>query len=114
MGGMEMSAKGYNGVVSFDGRMVTITRTGLGRATLGKGSKAIPLRQITGVQLKPAGRLVNGYIAFTIPGGVEQQSRMGSATYSATKDENAVIFTRGQAAEFEALQAALNSALAAL
>lgn len=109
-----ITAKGHNGTVTFDGRMVTITRTGLGRVTSGKGSKSIPLRQITGVQLKPAGILVNGYIAFTIPGGLEKQSRMGSATSSAVRDENSVVFTRAQASQFEAFHAAVNSALADL
>lgn len=100
--------------VTFDGKMVTITRTGLGRVTVGKGDKSIPLRQITGVQLKPAGFMVNGYIAFTIPGGNETRSRAGSARIDAGKDENAVIFTKQQATAFNELAGAVNRALADL
>jgi hypothetical protein len=102
-----ITAKGYNGTVTFDGRAITISRTGLGRLASGASDKMIPLRSVTAVQLKPAGMLKNGYIAFTIPGGQE----VGGGTYQAAKDENAVIFTKQQAADFDALRAAVNEAL---
>jgi hypothetical protein len=39
--------------------------------------KTIAVGQITAMQARPAGRLVNGFIAFTVAGGVEQRSRFG-------------------------------------
>lgn len=109
-----LQVKGHNGTVSFDGTVVTITRTGfLARATLGKGEKRIPVRQLTAVQFKPAGLLMNGYIAFTIGGGNEKQSQFGSQTYQAVKDENAVVFMSGQQAEFEKIRNAIEAAMAA-
>lgn len=91
-----LQVKGHNGTISFDGTVVTIARTGfMARATIGKGEKRIPVRQITAVQFKPAGVLMNGYIAFTIGGGNEQRSRFGAQTYQAAQDENAVVFMGG-------------------
>jgi hypothetical protein len=62
-----ISAKGHNGTVHFDGRFVTIERTGfLARASVGKGTKRIPITSIQAIQWKPPGMLVNGYIEFTL------------------------------------------------
>jgi hypothetical protein len=59
-----MQVKGHTGTVRFDGRMITILRTGfLARASVGKGEKQIPLSHVTAVQFKPAGPLVNGFIS---------------------------------------------------
>jgi hypothetical protein len=113
-GGRAMEAKGHNGSVSFDGRLVTIKRSGLGRLTQAKNDKVIPLRQISAVQLKPAGMLTNGFIEFSIGGGSERGSAAGSATVNAASNENAVLFTKKQAAEFAALRDAVNQALADL
>lgn len=52
-----------------------------------KGDKTLYISQITGVQVKKAG-LVNGYVQFTVPGGVE--STKGG--WDAFKDENTVVF----------------------
>ena len=38
--------------------------------TIGKGEKRIPISSIKAVQWKPAGPLVNGFIQFTVPGGL--------------------------------------------
>ena len=65
------------------------------------------------VQWKPPGLLVNGYISFTVPGGNEKQSRLGSATRDAVKDENSVIVTKQQAGGFAPLRQAVEAALAA-
>jgi hypothetical protein len=110
---MQIEAKGHSGTVTFDGQSVIITRESfLARATVGKGRKSIPLDSITAVQWKAAGALVNGYIQFTIPGGNEGRSRMGSATIDAGRDENAVVFTRKQMPDFEALRTAVEQAIA--
>jgi hypothetical protein len=107
-----IEAKGHNGTVYFDGRSIRIVREGfLARASVGKGEKRIPLHSVTGVQWKEPGIMANGFIAFTIPGGNEKNSRFGSATMDATKDENAVIVTRKQKAAFVELREAIERAM---
>lgn len=109
----EVSAKGHNGTVSFDGDFVTIARKGgLARMTIGKGDKRIPVHSITAVQWKPPGAVMNGFIAFTLGGGNEGKSRFGSQTIDATKDENAVIVTKKQADDFLRLRNAIEAAIA--
>jgi hypothetical protein len=56
--------------------------------------------------------LVNGYIEFTVPGGNETRSRMGSATKDARRNENAVIVTRQQVPAFVVLRCAVEEAMA--
>lgn len=110
---MATTAKGRTGSVSFDGSMVTISRKGLaGRVAVGKGDKRIPVRSITAVQWKPAGRLVNGFIQFTLPGGNEVRSGLGSQTSTAVGDENSVVFTRRQMPAFEEIREAVEQAMA--
>jgi membrane protease subunit (stomatin/prohibitin family) len=105
--------KGHGGSsVSFDGEFVTLIRKGLSRLTVGKGDKRIHIGNITAVQFKPAG-MINGFIQFTVPGGVERRSAFGSQTRGAVNDENSVIFTRKQQPEFEHLRDAIESAVAA-
>lgn len=107
-----IEAQGRGGQVAFDGQFVTISRKGmLGRMTSGKGDKRIPVTSITAVQWKPAGAMVNGYIQFTIPGGNEVRSRAGRQTSDAMHDENSVVFTKQQQAGFEALRAAVETAI---
>lgn len=105
-------ARGQSGTVMFDGTFVTISRTGLSRLTIGKGDKRIPVASIAAVQWKPAGALVNGFIQFTLPGGVERRSRAGSQTFDAARDENSVVFTKKQAPEFEQMRQAVEQAIA--
>ncbi|XTZ18194.1 DUF4429 domain-containing protein [Micromonospora echinospora] len=105
-------ARGQNGTVTFDGAFVTIARSGMARLTIGKGDKRIPAASLTAVQWKPAGALVNGFIQFTLPGGIEQRSRAGSQTFNAAQDENSVVFTRKQQPAFEQLRHAVEQAIA--
>ncbi|MFC7934381.1 DUF4429 domain-containing protein [Streptomyces cinereoruber] len=108
-----IEAKGQGGQVSFDGEYVTITRRGLlARAGVGKGEKRIHISQISAVQWKPPGVLVNGFIQFTLPGGNERRSRFGSQSVDAAHDENSVMVTKKQAPAFEELRAAINEAIA--
>ena len=108
-----LEVKGFNGTVRFDGEMITISRKGLlARSSVGKGEKHIPLGQLTAVQFKPAGPLVNGFIQFTVGGGNEKQSRFGDQTFDAVKDENSVIFHFRQRKQFEDLKDAVQTALA--
>lgn len=109
-----MEVKGYNGVISFDGKFITITRKGfLARATIGKGEKRLPLSSVSAVQWKPAGVFMNGYIEFTIGGGNENRSRFGQATADATRNENAVIFTRAQMPDFSEFRSQIEEAIGA-
>jgi hypothetical protein len=108
-----ISAKGQNGQVTFDGDFVTITRKGFfGRMTIGKGEKRIPAGAVTSVQWKPPGAMMNGFIAFSLAGGNETKSRFGSQTVDASKDENAVIVTKNQAAAFAPLREAIERKIA--
>lgn len=107
-----IEATGVTGTVTFDGRFVVINRSGMmARMTVGKGEKRIPLRSIAAIQFKPAG-MVRGFIQFTIPGGNEQRSRMGSQSKDAAKDENSVLFNKGQEAAFEQLRDAIEAQIA--
>jgi hypothetical protein len=113
--GEPIVAKGHNGTVIFDGDFVTIERTGfLARASVGKGTKRIPLPSVTAVQWKPAGGMVNGFIAFTVGGGNETRSRFGSQTVDAGRDENSVLITKKQMPDFEHLRSAVERAIAEL
>ncbi|WP_033216616.1 DUF4429 domain-containing protein [Kitasatospora phosalacinea] len=107
-----IEAKGYNGQVTFDGEYITITRKGfLARTSVGKGEKRIHISHITAVQWKPPGKLVNGFIQFTVPGGTERRSGFGNQTNSAIHDENSVIVMKNQAAAFEELREAVDEAI---
>lgn len=107
-----IEARGYGGgLVTFDGRFLEITKKGVAMLVGTAGSKRIPLRAITAIQLKPAGILTNGFIQFSISGGDERVDRYGSATFHAAGDENSVIFTKKQQPQFEALRRAVEDAM---
>jgi hypothetical protein len=109
-----IEVKGVNGTVAFDGRTVTIHRSGvMARATVGKGTKSIPVGNVVAVQWKPASRTIRGFIQFTVAGGNEGRSRFGRQSIDAAKDENSVLFGWTQRAEFEALRAAVEAAISA-
>lgn len=107
-----IEVKGHTGQVTFDGIFVTILRKGFrARSVVGKGEKKIPLASITATQWKPAGAVVNGFIQFTIAGGVERRSSFGKQTTDAGSDENSVVFTRKQMPAFEKLREAIDGAI---
>lgn len=103
-------AVGVNGYCSFDGRYLTLQPLGLGRFTVGKGVKRIPVESISAIQVKPAGPVVNGFIQFTVPGGNERRSEFGRQTLDAAGDENSMIFTRLQEANSISLRDAIEAA----
>jgi hypothetical protein len=103
-------AVGVNGYCSFDGRYLTLQPLGLGRFTVGKGVKRIPVESISAIQMKPAGSVVNGFIQFTVPGGNERRSEFGRQTLDAAGDENSLIFTQLQEANFVSLRDAIEAA----
>ncbi|MFE0132404.1 DUF4429 domain-containing protein [Streptomyces sp. NPDC059037] len=109
---IEVSGKG--GQIQFDGEYVTVSRKGfIARTTHGKGEKRLHVSQISAVQWKPAGPLVNGFIQFTVPGGIERRGQFGSQSMNAAQDENSVMFTKKQQPEFEKLRAAIDAAITA-
>ncbi len=84
--------KGTNGQLEVYSDKVIIKRKGLVSKLchgLFKGDKTIYIHQITGIQVKPGGLLVSGYIQFTVPGGIESKKGLSDAT----QDENTVMFT---------------------
>ncbi|MEU5417707.1 DUF4429 domain-containing protein [Streptomyces sp. NPDC001407] len=110
-----MYAEGLSGQVAFDGQFVTITRRGFrARVLVGKGEKRIPLHQVSAVQWKPAGPVVNGFVQFSLAGGNERQSAFGTQTRDAARDENSIVFTHKQQPAFDHLRTAVEAALAAM
>lgn len=109
-----MEAHGSTGQIYFDGEWITLARKGFrARSVVGKGEKRLHVRDITGVQWKPAGGLVNGFIQFTVPGGNERRSSFGKQTTDAAKDENSVVFTKKQMPAFAAMRTAVEQAVSA-
>ena len=94
-----MKATGSNGDIWLLEDGIVIRRKGFANVlTQGlQGEKRLPFATITAVQLRPAGAVMAGLIQFTLKGGREFQGGM----LEATKDENAVMFTRPQQAAFE-------------
>lgn len=85
--------KGVNGQLELYNDKVIIKRKGvLAKMTQGffKGDKTLYLKQITGIQVKQGGLVTNGYIQFTVPGGIENRKGLSDAT----KDENTVMFNK--------------------
>jgi hypothetical protein len=105
-----IEAKGKSGFVRFDGRMLTIAHTGF-MTPVGRHEKQIPLRHLSAVQFKNPGWFTNGFIQFTLSGGIERRSEWGSATFSAASDENSVVFTRAQSRAFEEVRDAVLEAM---
>jgi hypothetical protein len=101
-----MEAKGINGQLELTPDVVRIRRKGMmSLLTQGaKGDKDILISQITSVQFKPANMLTNGYIQVAFSGGKESKGGL----MDAVKDENTVMFKRGQQQAFEAFRDELN------
>lgn len=102
-----ITARGVNGTVTLSGELLTIEKRGLGN----RGTKSIPLRAIGGVQIKPASALVNGFIQFSVSGETTRSSGGPGRSMNAATDENAVIFTKKQTPDFEAVRDAVLAAL---
>lgn len=65
-----------------------------------QGDKLVPYSTITAVQFRAAGTFMAGLIQFTLLGGREFKGGM----IEATKDENAVFFTKQQQPAFQKLR----------
>jgi hypothetical protein len=98
------TAKGISGQVTVDEHFVTISRKGAkAKVSMGgtmRGEKRIPISSIQAVVLKRPG-LQNGYIQFTIPGGIEASRRVRDVA----RNDDTVIFSTFHTAEFEAVRA---------
>jgi hypothetical protein len=104
-----MFADGSNGSVELFDDHIVIRRKGFANVlTQGiQGDKSIPLSSITAVQFRPAGSVMAGLIQFTLLGGREFRGGM----LEATKDENAVLFTKQQEPVFIELQKVVQGAI---
>ena len=105
----ELYAKGNNGLITIDGDWLTIERKGSGRAGRSKGERRIQLASITAVQLQQARVFTNGFIRFSVAGSPEFRGGLQSAM----RDQNAVIFRRGQAKGFNMIRAAVEQRITA-
>ena len=85
-------AQGVNGQLAVTPDRIIIYRNGfLAFLTQGlKGDKEIPLANITAVQMKQPGLATNGYIQFSILGGIDGRGGL----FDATNDENTVMFSK--------------------
>jgi len=88
-----LTLKGVNGQVELYTDKIIIKRKGtLAKMTQGffKGDKTLYINQITGIQIRQGGNFINGYIQFTVPGGIENKKGIADAT----QDENTVMFAK--------------------
>ncbi|MFP9131169.1 SHOCT domain-containing protein [Niallia sp. BSM11] len=88
---LEFKAAGKT-TVTLEGNFLRIKRKGLlNFANHGlDGEKSIDINNISGVQMKKAGALTNGYIQFVILGSRESKGGL----MAATQDENTVMFAK--------------------
>lgn len=92
-----MKAVGYNGAMELRGDSVVLTRKlFFGKS---KGEKAIAIKSITALQLKPAG-LTAGYLQIAFSGSAESKSGL----MAASNDENTIMFYKSTQVQFEALR----------
>lgn len=94
--------EGINGQIELSYSKIDITRREV-KSFLSHGfdgTKTIFLRQLTALQFKEAGNVTNGYIQFIFPGSLEDKGGL----FSATRDENTVMFTKAQQPKFEELK----------
>ena len=73
-----------------------------------KGEKTLYIKQIAGIQVRHGTMMTNGYIQFTVPGGME--SRRG--LHDAVVDENSVVFGKKNNELANSIKDYIESALA--
>jgi hypothetical protein len=99
--------KGYNGQLELLKSKIKIKRRGIRAFSVQglRGDKEIYIKNISSIQLKKAGGLVNGFIQFSFIGGGEHKggflSRPGK---NIANDENTIIFTKNQQKDFEEIK----------
>jgi hypothetical protein len=104
---ISVEVEGINGQIRLTQNRVIISRKGAKAfVTQGlKGDKEIPISRITAIQFKPADNLTNGYLQFSIEGGLESKG----GVFAATQDENTVMFSVFQQPVFEEVKRYVNS-----
>jgi len=108
-----MHLKGVGGQVGFDGQVVTIDRKGaLGRMSGGE-AKVFHLGDLSGVQLKKATAMINGFIKFTPSDAGPAGAEPNELPRFATPDANSVMFTKKDQPAFEKLRLAVLEAIEA-
>jgi hypothetical protein len=107
-----MQASGVNGQLEVQEDRICIKRKGImGFLTQGhRGEKEILLSSISAIQFKQAGLLTNGFIQFSFIGGQETKGGL----FDATKDENSIMFNKGQAKQFEAAKLEIEQRMSAM
>lgn len=104
---ISVEVEGVNGQIRLTKNRVIISRKGAKAfVTQGlKGDKEIPISRITAIQFKPADNLTNGYLQFSIEGGLESKG----GVFAATQDENTVMFSVFQQPVFEEVKRYVDS-----
>ena len=102
-------AKGVNGQVTLLMDRIRIERKGgLSFLAYGfRGTKEILIREMTSIEYKDAGGMLNGHILFLYRGGRDVKTSVFGDN-SITSNENAVIFDRDNQAAFDTLREMLN------
>ena len=79
-------------IITLDGNFLRIKRKGmLNLVNHGMdGEKSIDINNMSGIQMKEAGALTSGYIQFLVLGSKESKGGL----FSATQDENTVMFVK--------------------
>ncbi len=79
-------------MVSVDGATIKMIKKGWGFAT--QREKALPIRNISSVEVKMPGAVMSGFIQFSIAGGAARNSSFTwtGGTFDAAQDENSVVF----------------------
>jgi hypothetical protein len=102
---------GYNGQIEVDDDELVITRDGLvARAAFGKDTpeRRIPLQALSGVRLKEATRLKNGWVQLLLGGETPAELSAGTAASNA----NTVMFTHKKRSQFGELHDRLTAVVA--
>ena len=96
-----LTAQGTNGQIALYEHFLVITRKGvLSFMTHGfDGGKFIFLKAITGLQYKASGKLTSGFLQIIFQGSAENKNGL----FSATTDENTIVFADNHNHEFKNL-----------
>lgn len=97
-----MEYRGYNGAIVVDEAQLTINHTGIGAKIGGLAHdqpRAIPLQAISGVRLKQASRMVNGYLTLGVGGAEVPELNAGTIA----SDPNTVLFRHKDKDHFQSL-----------
>lgn len=87
--------EGVNGVLELYEDKIILKREGVfSKMAHGftKGDKTIYIRNIMGIDFKRGGSFVNGFLEFTVAGGLEQ----GGGIMDAVSDENSIVIRQSQ------------------